>query len=184
MDNHNIDQGSLKVYGAVIRYKLDNMGVSPSIPELVDMTGYNSTKPVNDRLKDLEDRGLIVRKGGTPRSIQIVGGRWSGPKSTKRDPVTPRAMEVYKAICHYARKHDGNPPTLADLGGILGVSSDSTARYHVQRLINAGYLMDEMSHHRSVRVKGATYELDLDEVPEQGRAVAAGVLAESMAVSS
>lgn len=179
MDRHSVDQGALSVYAAVIRYKLQHDGVSPSIPELVELTGYNSTKPITDQLGQLVDMGLITRRHGTPRSIQVVGGKWSGPKPVKT--LTQRQTDVYRAICAHAKKHDGNPPTLSDLGAILGLSSDSTARFHITSLKEQGLLASAVASHRSVRVIGATYEIDLDEVPECGRATASSVLAEVMA---
>lgn len=179
MDRHNTNQGALKVYAAILEYKLKNQGVSPSIPELVEMTGYHSTKPINDRLHELETLGLISRKAGTPRSITVTGGRWESPAKMPKD-IQGRQADVYRAICRHAKKNDGNPPTLANLGQALGFRSDSTAGYHIRRLQDAGILKTTDGSHRSVVVNGSTYQVDVDAVPQTGRATASSVLTSSM----
>lgn len=178
MDRYHLDRGSLSVYKGIVRAKLQSGGVAPSIPELVESTGYSSTKPINDRLKELERTGLIARNHGTPRSIRIAGESWSPPKVP--NDLTPRQTQVFRAIIRHAQRNGGNPPTLSDLGDALSLQSDSTARYHVQALVEKGHLTKEGGNHRSLRVVGATYEIDLEGVPELGRGAVSAILAEEM----
>lgn len=180
MDKHHNDQGSLQVYAAIVRYKIEHGGKSPSIPELVDMTGYKSTKPISDRLQSLTDMGLIKRKDGTPRSIQIVGGKWTAPSVPKG--LRPRQEDVLKVIYSHAKKNDGNPPTLADISRALDFASDSTPGHHIRLLIESGTLESGDGSHRSLDIVGGKYEIDLDKVPEIGRPIAAGAIASDMVV--
>lgn len=179
MDRHHIDQGSLNVYAAILTFKLDHAGLSPSIPDLVELTGYQSTKPITDRLNDLEERGLIKRAPGTPRSIELVGGLWS-VKLGKVSKVTPKQARVLRELVRYAKKHDGNPPTMSNLRQILGYKSDSTVGHHIHHLVNAGLVEPTDHNHRSLKVRDAVYTVELDKVPEPVRATASRVLAESM----
>ena len=46
-------------------------GVSPSVREICDATGFKSTATVHNHLQSLEDKGLIIRTKGTNRSIRL-----------------------------------------------------------------------------------------------------------------
>ena len=46
-------------------------GVSPSVREICNATGFKSTATVHNHLQSLEDKGLIVRNKGKNRSIRL-----------------------------------------------------------------------------------------------------------------
>jgi SOS-response transcriptional repressor LexA len=62
-----------EVLDAIRTYKNDH-GFSPSMRNLMTMTGISSTSVVDYYLGLLEDEGLIRRSTGISRSIEVVGG--------------------------------------------------------------------------------------------------------------
>lgn len=171
--------GMLNVYAAIIMYKMNHYGLSPSVAELVELTNYHSTKPISDNLHHLERAGLIKRRWFAPRSIRVVGGVWT-PPNVDLSALTVRQAAMYKEIVRYARNNDGNTPILSELRQRFGLTSSASPRYHIKVLENAGLLHTVAGKHRSVAVANATYTIDLDRVPELGRATASRALAESM----
>ena len=62
----------------IIRFKKEHDGLSPTIRELMALTGSKSTSVVEFHLEGLERGGRIRRIGvGTSRGIAVNGGRWS-----------------------------------------------------------------------------------------------------------
>lgn len=62
-----------EVLDAIRAYKNDH-GFSPSMRNLMAMTGISSTSVINYYLGLLEAEGLIRRSSGISRSIEVVGG--------------------------------------------------------------------------------------------------------------
>lgn len=50
-------------------------GISPSVREICEATGFSSTSTIHAHLKTLEERGLIIKEKGLNRSIRIAGER-------------------------------------------------------------------------------------------------------------
>lgn len=70
----------------IIRYKKEHDGNSPTYREIMRATGISSTSVVAYHLERLEQNGVIRRpqQVGNSRMIEIVGGRWIAPATTKR----------------------------------------------------------------------------------------------------
>jgi len=69
-----------RVYQYICRYKSEHDGNSPTVREIMRACGISSTSVALYILRALEDEGRItMRSGGTPRGIQVVGGRWEAP---------------------------------------------------------------------------------------------------------
>lgn len=73
------------IYQAIIDYKADHDGNSPTYLQLMKMTGVSSTSLVYNHLWVLQDRGLIRLLGGGRRSgvIEVIGGRWVAPSRSE-----------------------------------------------------------------------------------------------------
>lgn len=182
-DRHYVDQGALQVYAVIVESKLNSGGIAPSIEEIVKGTGYHSTKPVYDRLAELQRLGLIKREKKTPRSIRVLGETWVRPDREillNAHDLTSIEKRILRAIYSYAEKNGGTPPTLSDIAKKVGFASDSTAKYHVESLIERQYLFNAGGHHRSIGIVGGNYSIDLDKVPPLGVPVVSRVIADSM----
>lgn len=87
------------VYRALIKYKIEHDGASPSIRELTAVMGFTSTTPVEYHLKKLEKQGLIKRQTfGRARNICVVGGRWVPPAQVHILADGPLSPETASAI--------------------------------------------------------------------------------------
>lgn len=49
-------------------------------------------------------------------------------------------MKVYQHIINYKRAHDGNSPTLRELGDIMGGKSTSVIDHHLKHLVALGLI--------------------------------------------
>ena len=65
-----------KVYDGLVSY-LKIHGFPPTVRELCSMLEYSSTSTIAAHLTKLEKVGLIQRKAGCPRAIQIIGRKES-----------------------------------------------------------------------------------------------------------
>lgn len=83
--------------------------------------------------------------------------------------ITKRQKQVLDFIKSYKKKNKYSP-SLEEIRGNLGISSISTAHYHVKKLQEAGYLQKEYNQPRSV---SPTKEKETIEVPIVGN-IAAG----------
>ncbi|MBN1287858.1 MAG: hypothetical protein JXB47_20840 [Anaerolineae bacterium] len=72
-----IAEHRLELLRAIIEYMTDHAGQSPSVRDLVAMTGYASTCGIDHSLRALEQLGYLqLGAAGQTRRIQVVGGRW------------------------------------------------------------------------------------------------------------
>lgn len=63
-----------EVFTAIYAYMVGN-GISPSMRDIMVLTGIPSTSSVYNHLNKLEERGWISRIPGVPRSIRLTGGK-------------------------------------------------------------------------------------------------------------
>lgn len=71
---------SLEMYDWIVEFKRNHDGLSPTVREIMDGMGYNTTSVVHYHLEELKRMGLIkIYRGGeaTSRSIMVPGGRWT-----------------------------------------------------------------------------------------------------------
>lgn len=76
------------VYRAIVDYKRQHDGNSPTIRQLTELCAIPSVNTTHKLLLTLEERGLInlsKRKGDT-RSIIVTGGRWLPPEAEGENP--------------------------------------------------------------------------------------------------
>jgi SOS-response transcriptional repressor LexA len=65
------------IYNFIVEFKKANDGNSPSLRNICDALGINSTSLVQNRLFELEEEGKIVCNATIPRFINVVGGKWA-----------------------------------------------------------------------------------------------------------
>lgn len=66
--------------------------------------------------------------------------------------------EILSFIVAYKSSHDGNSPTLRQIGHALDISSTSVVSYHVKKLKDLGLIDTGAYRARSIRVKGGNWE--------------------------
>lgn len=72
-----------EIYQFILQYS-DSNGYPPSVREICDAVGLTSTATVHVHLKNLEQRGLIIRHPNRQRSIQVVDA--AGEDGSRRMP--------------------------------------------------------------------------------------------------
>lgn len=74
----NADAIEERVFRLIVQFKRENDGCAPSIREIGERMGWDSTSYTLFYLKRLEGHGRIMLSGnGSARRIRVVGGQWS-----------------------------------------------------------------------------------------------------------
>lgn len=84
----DLSDRELAIYDAIVAFKTDNDGNSPTTRDLSQATGISSSSLVWNYLKGIERAGYITIAKGS-RNIRVRGGSWSMPP----DPATPISVE-------------------------------------------------------------------------------------------
>ena len=69
---HILSPRQQEMLDAIVAYKAEHDGVSPTIRELMVAVDLNSTSAVSYHLDRLERKGYIVRQTDRPRTIEII----------------------------------------------------------------------------------------------------------------
>lgn len=74
----------------------------------------------------------------------------------------PRVSAIFDFIVQYKQEHDGNSPTIREIGDAVGLRSSSTVNYYLQRLVKEKkiYIADNLS--RSIEVIGGSWAFEND----------------------
>ena len=74
-----------RVYNYIVKYKIENDGISPGVRDLVIDGKFHTVGRVKRALRHLEARGLIrVDTSHRPHRIQVMGSKWVPPKNWER----------------------------------------------------------------------------------------------------
>ena len=65
------------VFDFIIKYKINNDGLSPTLRDIIGGTDITSTSIASYYLGILEGVGLIYCNPNISRGIQVVGGKWT-----------------------------------------------------------------------------------------------------------
>ncbi|MCX7715086.1 MAG: transcriptional repressor LexA [Clostridia bacterium] len=96
-------------------------GFPPSVREICDAVGLNSTATVHARLKKLEGLGYIVKESSKNRSLRIVNYK----TKEKKTPAIEYAGEKYLEIPIYGKVTAGEPITaIEDLSDTFPLPMD------------------------------------------------------------
>lgn len=74
-NNYKREETKKRVYDCVADFLLSN-GYSPSIREICELTGLQSTSTIKGYLDDLVVEGLISMRNDSPRTIVVKGIRY------------------------------------------------------------------------------------------------------------
>lgn len=66
-----------RIFDAIVAYKRENGGASPTHRELCKSTGVKSTSHMNQHLHSLAALGYIERPTRYRRGIRVIGEQWS-----------------------------------------------------------------------------------------------------------
>lgn len=73
----------LRIYDCIVGFKWANNGNSPSVLEIGEFCGINSTSTTRYHLIGLERLGMIAYGRRKSRMIEVVGARWVPPTAFK-----------------------------------------------------------------------------------------------------
>ena len=92
-----------------IKSYLTENGFPPSIRDIAEGVGLQSTATVHWHLTTLERRGLIIRHAGGKRMLQLVGLELCPTCGRSRAPESPESPEftVIGGDCHDGPHEDG-----------------------------------------------------------------------------
>ena len=87
--------------------------------------------------------------------------------------LTNRQNDVLDCIKSFSAKH-GYPPTVRELGEVLGLNSPATIQSHINDLEHKGYIKKTSSKYRSLEIVGNNEYLneDIAQVPLLGKVTA------------
>lgn len=77
-----------------LRVQIHREGIAPSIQEICDRFRLSSTATVHKHLKNLEDRGLIIRHPNMARAISVRGSVRMSEDARRGDVVDTDTGEV------------------------------------------------------------------------------------------
>jgi repressor LexA len=94
-------------------------------------------------------------------------------KETTEKPATERQQRILEVIRTFTAEH-GYPPSVREIGELVGLSSSSTIHAHLKGLERRGLISRDPTKPRALRPSGASAMPEVVVVPVLGR-VAAGV---------
>lgn len=94
----------------------------------------------------MDETGEMTRGHVDARPCALV----SGQASTAR-PLTPRQADTLRAIVSYAAEY-GQPPTMRELGEVLGIRSTNRIDELLNVLVRRGFITRRVGRARGLRV--------------------------------
>lgn len=144
---------------AIIRYKLANDGVSPSLAELSAQFDIAKSQAM-EQINRLVASKLLSKTPGKSRNLAVTGGQWQWAKPQTHP--TKRAGDVLRAVVDYKRAHDGNAPSHREIAQILGLSYTGDIKGYLDGLAEDGYLTTAYATDRHICVVGGVWHCDKD----------------------
>lgn len=65
--------------------------------------------------------------------------------------MTNRERQIYAAICEYTTTN-GYPPSIREIGFLVGLNSSSSVHWYLKRIQSKGYITFEPNQPRTLRV--------------------------------
>ena len=96
----------------------------------------------------------------------------------KSRPLSERQSTILCFVEEYVQQHS-HPPTIRDIGQGVGISSTSNVIYHINRLIEHGYLYKQPGTSRTLVVLASDYQQMGDPVVRDWAAEMATLRAEN-----
>jgi SOS-response transcriptional repressor LexA len=131
----------------ICRY-IEQHDYSPIYIEIAEELGLDDAGDVQGFLDALEDRGLITRQKGVPRSIRLVLDH-----STE---LTKRQKAAYFFIRKYIRDN-GQSPTVGEVAQALSLEVTRTAAAILDHLEDHGLITRRKRQSRSIKLTGKKF---------------------------
>lgn len=77
--------------------------------------------------------------------------------ANKVNPVNPRRRAMYEFILEYKQAHDGNSPSVREIGARLGIESTSMVMYYLRQLEELDLILISSARSRMIQVVGAQW---------------------------
>ena len=87
MNRENLTKRAEDVLEAIINFKINNDGLSPTLRDIMRVTDITSSSVVTYYLNKLEHQGFISRNPKISRGIQVVGGKWIYENPETKDVI-------------------------------------------------------------------------------------------------
>lgn len=79
MPDQELSEVQFRIYTFIMTFKIQYDGIPPTVREIADKLNMGSTS-IQYQLDNMERLGLIRRKVGRSRSIQLIGGKYVPPQ--------------------------------------------------------------------------------------------------------
>ena len=67
----------VQMFNFIVSWKTKNDGNSPTIRDIGEFMGIDSTSHISYLLRKLEELGMIELEDHSARAIKVVGGKWT-----------------------------------------------------------------------------------------------------------
>ncbi len=150
----NLSQNMLE---AIIAYKVENDGVSPSLAEL--SAEFDAAKSqVQEQVGRLIASKRLFKTPGKSRNLAVVGGKWQW--ADPRPYPAKRVGDVLKVIVAYKEVHNGNAPSHREVADVLELSYTGDIKAYLDELTDMGYLQAMYATDRHIMVVGGAWTCD------------------------
>lgn len=75
----------------------------------------------------------------------------------KMQPQNPRRAAIYRYILAYKQSHDGNSPSIREIGQVMGIESTSMVMYYLRQLEELDLILIESARSRAIQVVGGAW---------------------------
>lgn len=145
------------ILNAIITYKRENDGVSPSVAELGAQ--FNTAKSqIQDHINRLIIGKFLSKTPGNSRNMAVTGGRWQWLEP--RTYPAKRAGDVLRVIVDYKQANDGNAPSHREIADALDLAYTGDIKGYLDELAEAGYLNAEYATDRHICIVGGAWDYD------------------------
>lgn len=108
-----------------------------------------------DAIRDQFDM-IIEEAEDMDTSLSEIG---ASLRPETRSRVEARECAMYEFIVGFKREHDGNSPTIREIGDALGMHSTSHIRWYLEKLEKRGLIRIEGYASRCIEVMGGRWVL-------------------------
>ena len=150
-----------KILDAVIDYKQEHDGVSPSLAELAVQVNISKSQ-AQEHINHLVTGKLLSKTPGKSRNLAVTGGRWQWTEP--RLYPDKRAGDILRVVVGYKEAHDGNAPSHRQIAEALELSYTGDIKGYLDDLTDAGYLSTAYAADRHICVTGGIWRCDRDRL--------------------
>lgn len=75
--------------------------------------------------------------------------------------IRAKGWKVFNFIVSYKRSHDGNAPTIREIGDACGISSTSVVNYYLHQLVDEELIYRPVGSARNIEIVGGYGKVQL-----------------------